>query len=105
MTHKTPPSNDLIVSLVADALQLGADQLDVEYKDGYERICAMKAHVGIGIATLKSSGAEACDLRERLYAMTRKKASISVQGKAYTLKAELYDSFGEDAFRVAIHEK
>lgn len=105
MIDKADSSGDLIARLVGDALRLGGNELDVEYKDGHESVCAMRNNVGIGIASLPSSSADARQLRDRLYAMTKKKDSVTIQGKSYTLKAELYDSFGEDAFRVAIREK
>lgn len=105
MIDKAASSGGLIARLVAKTVELGGNELDVEYKDGHESVCAMKDNVGFGIASLDSSSAEAREFRNRLYAMTKKKVIITIQGKSYALKAELYDSFGEDAFRVAIHEK
>ena len=102
MIHEASPPNDIIARLVFDALRCGADGLDIEYKDGHEEVCAMKSNVGIGIARLDSSSEEAAELRERLYAMTKKRETITIQGTSYHLKAKIYDSFGEDAFRVAI---
>jgi hypothetical protein len=105
MIRAASRSNDLIARLVAKTVELGGNELDVEYKDGCESVCAMKDNIGFGIASLDSSSAEAREFRNRLYTMTKKKEIITVQGKSYALKAELYDSFGEDAFRVAIREK
>jgi len=105
MAHKPTSSSDLIARLVAKTIELGGNELDVEYKDGRESVCAMKDNIGFGIASLDSSSAEAREFRNLLYTMTKKKEIITVQGKSYALKAELYDSFGEDAFRVAIHER
>jgi len=105
MIDKAAFSGDLIAQLVAKTVELGGNELDVEYKDGHESVCAMKNNVGFGIASLNSSSADAREFRNRLYAMTKKKDVITIQGKSYTLKAEVYDSFGEDAFRVAIREK
>ena len=102
MRYETSPPNDILERLVLDALRHGADELDVEYKDGHEEVCAMKSNIGIGIASLESSSEEAGELRKRLYAMTKKRDTITIQGTSYHLKAEIYDSFGEDAFRVAI---
>ena len=105
MIREASSSSELIIKLVADALRRGGNELDVEYKDGYESVSVMKANVGVGIAAIPSSGDEARELRKRLYAMTKKRETISIQGKSYRLKTEIYDSFGEDAFRVSIHEK
>ena len=103
MIRDESPQNDILARLVLEALQHGADELDVEYKNGHEEVCAMKSNIGIGIASIKSSSEKAVELRERLYAMTRKRETITIQGTSYHLKAKIYDSFGEDAFRVAIH--
>jgi hypothetical protein len=105
MARKATSSSDLIARLIADTLRLGGDELDVEYKDGCESVCAMRGNVGIGIASLDSSSPDARALRKRLYAMTKKKDIVSVDGKSYKLTAELYYSFGEDAFRVTIRER
>ena len=102
MIREASPPNDILVRLVLDALRHGADKLDVEYKDGHEEVCAMKSNIGIGIASFESSSEEAGELRKRLYAMTKRRETITIQGTSYHLKAEIYDSFGEDSFRVAI---
>jgi len=34
--------------LAAQAIRLGADHLEVEYKDGCEEVCAMKSGIGWG---------------------------------------------------------
>lgn len=105
MIRKDSSSSDLIARLVVDTLQLGGDGLEVEYKDGYESVCAMRGNVGVEIASLPSSGEDACELRKRLLAMTRKRETISIQGNTWILRAKRYDSFGEAAFSVSIHEK
>jgi hypothetical protein len=52
------PSNaaDVLESLIAKALELHADSLEIEYKDGQEEVCAMRGCVGVGIASLDSFG-------------------------------------------------
>lgn len=63
---------------------------------------SMKNGFGVGIARLKSSGEEACDLREELCSIGRKGRRILVEGKTFQLKVASYDSFGEAAYRVKI---
>lgn len=105
LIDKAASSGDLIARLADKTIELGGNELFVEYKDGHESVCAMKGNVGLGIASLDSSSAEAREFRNRLYAMTKKGEIVTIQDKTYTLKAEVYDSFGEDAFRVTIREK
>ena len=88
--------------LAAEAIRLGADGLEVEYKDGYEAICAMKSAFGWGIASLRSSSPEAKSLRHELYALAKKKKRLKIDERTYELRAHIFDSFGEDAFRVEL---
>ncbi len=52
--------------LIADALQHGADTLEIEYKDGHEDVCAIKGGIGFGIASIESSSEDARAMREQL---------------------------------------
>ena len=92
----------ILEPLLAKAISLGADQLEVEYKDGSEEVFAMKSGVGLGIASFRSSSPEAKSLRNELYALTKKKQSVRIGDRTYELRARIYDSFGEDAFRVEL---
>lgn len=96
---------DVIPGLVAEAVRLNATGLDVEYKDGYEEVCAMSDTMGFGIARFDSSSAEAKSLRKELYAIRKKPRIIEIAGQAYTIGCQVYNSFGEDAFRVQIMKK
>lgn len=102
MTEADSDIKSILATLVAQAVSYDADELDIEYKDGYEEICAMKYNMGIGIARLNSSGEEACELREEICAIGRKGKRILVEGKTFQLKVASYDSFGETAYRVKI---
>jgi hypothetical protein len=86
--------------MAAQAIRLGADQLEVEYKDGSEEVFAMKSGVGLGIASFRSSSPEAKSLRNELYALAKKKQRAKIDEHTYELRARIFDSFGEDAFRV-----
>lgn len=91
--------------LVADALQHGADTLEIEYNDGREDVCSLKGGIGFGIASIESSSDDARAMREQLYAIRKKGKIISVGGESYHLAVVTYDSFGEDAFRVKIERR
>ena len=62
----------------------------------------MRGNIGVGIASLDSSSEETRALRQHIYKLRKKGASITVQGKTYRLKVSVYDSFGEEAYRIDI---
>jgi len=82
----------------AEAIRLGADELEVEYDDGEDRIYALKSGSGFTIASIPWSTA----LRKELSAITRRKRVIEVDGAKVELRATSYDSFGELAYRVEL---
>lgn len=89
-------------NLVGEAAQLGADTLEVEYRDGYEEVVAYAGSLGREIARLGSGTAEAKALRSALYASTVRPRRVSVEGLEYVIRAQVYENFGEDAFRVEL---
>jgi len=99
MTRETKA---ILERLAADAIRLGADELEVEYKDGCEEVFAVKAGIGVGIASLRSSTAETKSLRNALYALAKKRQRAKIDEHTYELRARIFDSFGEDAFRVEL---
>lgn len=92
----------IVERLAREAIRLEADLLEVEYKDGYEEVFAAKGGVGYGIARFRSSSPEAITLREELYRIAKRKLRITVHGVQYELRGSVYESFGEDAFRVQL---
>ncbi len=96
---------DVLADIVARAIGLGADAVEVEYKDRHEEITAMKGNVGFGIGDLPSESAEAAALRDELWKMRRKVTTIRVSGVEYKLKVSVFDSFGETAFRLEIGKR
>ncbi len=92
----------LVEQVATQAVRLGAEVLEVEYKDGYEEVFAAKAGVGQGIAGFRSSSPEASTLREELHRMAKRKRRIAVDGYEYELRCGVYESFGEQAFRVEL---
>ncbi|MEI7450466.1 MAG: hypothetical protein WCJ75_12660 [Desulfomonile sp.] len=46
MTQTQPNPDDILAQFVAEALQLGADELNIEYKARHEEVCAMRGSIG-----------------------------------------------------------
>ena len=92
----------LLEGLCGHALSLGAQSIEVEYKDSREWVFANKSGLGIGIANYTSSSSDAKELRGDLYAAARKPVSTVIGGQVYILKVRIFESFGEDAFAVSI---
>lgn len=93
----------LLEGLCEHALSLGAQSVEVEYKDGREWVFAMKDGTGVSIANYESDSFDAKELRRNLYAATKRPRRTVVGGTVYLLKVEIYDSFGEDAFAVKMN--
>lgn len=60
---------------------------------------AVSGGAGIGIVSYPSNSDGARQLREQLYALRRKRRRLEIGGTTYSLRVEVFDSFGEDAFR------
>jgi hypothetical protein len=95
----------ILEPLLAKAISLGADQLEVEYKDRCEEVFAVKSGFGLGIANFRSSSPEAQSLRNELYALAKKKQRVKIDEHTYELRTRIFDSFGEDAFRVELRRR
>jgi hypothetical protein len=93
----------LLEALCGHALSLGAQSIQVEYKDRREWVIANKERIGISIANYVSSSADANELRGNLYGAAKKPRRTVIGGKVYILNVDIYDSFGEDAFAVSIN--
>jgi LexA DNA binding domain len=92
----------LLEGLCGHALSLGAQSIEVEYKDSREWVFAHKGGTGIGIANYRSSSGDAKELRGNLYAAAKKPVRTVIGGQVYLLKVRVFESFGEDAFEVTI---
>lgn len=92
----------LLEGLCGHALSLGAQSIEVEYKDSREWVFANKGGIGTGIANYASSSADAKELRGNLYAAAKKPTRTVIGGQVYILKVRIFDSFGEDAFAVSM---
>ena len=87
----------ILEKFAAQAIRLGARQLEVEYKDGYEEFSAMAGDFGFGIGRLRSTSQDAATLWHELYQCARRKRQIVVDGDKCELHGRTCDSFGEQA--------
>jgi DNA-binding MarR family transcriptional regulator len=92
----------LLEGLCGHALSLGAESIEVEYKDCREWIFANKGGMGIGIANYASSSSDGKELRGNLYAAAKRPVRTVLGGQVYILKVRIFENFGEDAFSVRI---
>jgi repressor LexA len=92
----------LLEGLCGHALGLGAHSLEVEYRDREEWVFARKGDTAIRIAHYRSTGADAKELRDNLYAAAKRPVRTVLNGARSIIKVRIHDSFGEDAFEVAI---
>jgi hypothetical protein len=92
----------LLEGLCGHALSLGAQSIEVEYKDRREWVFARNGGIAIGIGNYTSSSADAKELRGNLYAAAKKPVRTVIGGQVHILKVRVFESFGEDAFEVSI---
>jgi hypothetical protein len=93
--------NNIFYPIVVEAMRLGADAIDVEYKHRTEWVYAMRQGAGFSIAEFKSSSPEGGALRKELYRLAKKKKEVVAFGDAeFELRTKIEDSFGEDAFHI-----
>ena len=89
----------ILEKFAADAIRLGAERLEVEYKGGFEELLAIAGDFGFGIGRLRSASRDAATQRHELYQCTRRKRQIVVDGDKYELHGRTYDNVGEQAYR------
>ena len=92
----------VLEQLAREALDLGGDALEVEYRDGHDEVVAYMGALGREIARLLSGTPQASALRRDPYATKRRLLRFSARGQQYAVRAEVYDNFGEHAFRVEL---
>ncbi len=92
----------LLDHLCEHVVSFKSDQIEVEHKDSVEWVYARIDNAKVKIATFPSSGRDGKELRENL-AVARKKATRRILGgQVYVVAVEVYESSGEEAFRVSI---
>ena len=93
---------DVLAEVVARVLSTGATEFEMEYEDGQEHVVAFCGAAGVGVAAFRSDSDGAQELRRQLYALGKKRRKIIHAGIEYALRVKVFDSFGENAFRVTI---
>lgn len=93
---------DVLAEVVARVLSTGATEFEMEYEDGEEHVVAFCGAAGVRVAAFRSDSDDAQELRRRLSALEKKRRKIIHAGIEYALRVKVFDSFGEDAFRVTI---
>ena len=98
--------NNPLIEFVSKSIEMGACEIEIEYKDGYEEITVLKNNTGYEIAKLDSSSKEASGLRKQLYSIQEKKQGIvRINETEYKLRVKIYKSFGEDVFRLVFEKR
>ena len=92
----------ILERLATQALRLGLGRLEVEYKDGFEEVYGLKDGIGFGIARFRSSSSEGAALRRELYGNLKKAHRVALDNAEFSLRTRVWDSLGEDAFRVTL---
>ena len=91
-----------VEDLVAEAVRLGADALEFEYRGGQENVAAMRGCTGVGIARMPSGSPEAATLRSELQSLIRRKTRLSIGTVQCDVVVRAYESFGGRAYRLYI---
>lgn len=92
----------LLEKLCAHALACGGQAIEVEHRDRKEFVLVRKDAVAYGVANFASTSCEGKELLDNLNAARKKTIRMATGGAVWILKTSVYDSFGEDAFRVRI---
>jgi hypothetical protein len=93
---------DVLAEVVARVLAAGTTEFEVEYEDGEEHVVAFSGAAGVGVAAFPAASEDGQELRRQLYAASKKRRKILHAGAEYGLRVKIFDSFGENAFRVTI---
>ena len=52
--RKTVKGEEVLGGIIRKAIAFGAEEIEIDYKDGYEEVLAMNNWVGAGIGKIKS---------------------------------------------------
>lgn len=96
--RKTVKGEDVLAGLIRKAIEFRADE--IEYKDGYEEVFAMRDWLGISVGKIESGSEEARALRQLLHKV-KGKTKVRVDGDDYQIRVDIHENFGEDAFRIS----
>jgi hypothetical protein len=88
----------ILEPLLAKAISLGADQLEIEYKYRCEEVFAMKSGFGLGIGNFRGSSPEAQSFRNELYALAKKKQGVKIDEHTYEVRTRIFDKLRRGCF-------
>ncbi len=88
--------------LLLKANKIGAERIEIEYKDGIELVTACRGTFGVGIDQLTKTQRKA--FFQEMTEM-KKKRSVILDDKSYHLRFWKYESFGEWVYVIEFHEK
>ncbi len=94
--------DDMLTGLLERAVAMGADRIEIEYKDHDELITAFRGPVGLGIGSVdsrKNSG-----LFGELDKLKKAKR-VTLSGQSYRLSFSKYESFGEWAHQIHLKKE
>lgn len=91
----------MLLDFLREAIEMGADSIEIDYKDGQERICAMRGAMGVTIGSVPSASKMSGKLLAEVDNL-RKAKRVKVAGVAYRAMVAKYDSFGETAYRITL---
>jgi hypothetical protein len=57
--RKAVKSENVLAGLISKAIEFRADEIEIEYKDGYEEVFAMRDCLGTGVGRIESDSEEA----------------------------------------------
>jgi len=93
----------MLLEYLQRAREIGADAIELEYKDRKLWVFAYHFNVGAGIGSVPSNSKQSKALFKELDELKKKKV-VELGGVAYRLKFSEYDSFGELTQRIEMKE-
>jgi hypothetical protein len=92
----------LLEDLCRHAVRIGAHSIEVKYEDHHQWVYGRKDNTAVSFVSFPRSSADSKELRDNLYRAHKKPLRTVLDGQVYVLKVTIADSFGDDAFEVAI---
>ena len=91
----------MLEKFLKTAVEMDAEMLEIDYKDGQERVCALRGPTGVSIGSVPSNTRESEALFESIEAL-RKRKQVSIGGTKWRVAVSEYESFGQWAHRIKL---
>jgi hypothetical protein len=78
----------MLNELLEKAIVLGADRIEIEYKNRSEFVTAFRSQIGIGIGRLNA--AQRDEVFDKIEKIKKQRGKITLRDKAYKLKFSEY---------------